>query len=338
MSFREPNETADSARRHNLANANQPDLADRIARGQYKPAKGLSTASGPLLTPELLTRLERLELVSRKIFRGRIKGERRSKRKGQSVEFADFRNYVAGDDLRLIDWNLYARLDQLFLKMFLEEEDLHFHALVDASASMQFGDPSKWRVAAQLAASLGYIGLCRADRVRVAALGPDGRRAPVMRGKAGFRRMTQYLESIDVDDDRHNVSLLDGVRDFAMRNAGSGVVVLITDLLDKTGYESALRLLVGRRMDVFVLHVLAPEEIDPPISGDRRLIDVEDGDATEITISPYIVQRYKKNVTAFCESAKAYCSQRDVVYIPVRTDIAVETIVSQYLRRRGVVR
>src|SRR5882762_4040510 len=108
----------------------------------------------PLLSPQLLAQLEKLELVSRKIFRGRMKGERRSKRKGQSVEFADYRNYVAGDDLRFIDWNTYARLDKLFLKMFLEEEDLHFYALVDASPSMTFGEPSKLHYAKQLAAAL----------------------------------------------------------------------------------------------------------------------------------------------------------------------------------------
>src|SRR6266545_6280037 len=124
----------------------------------------MSTATtSSLLTPELLARLERLELVTRKIFRGRMKGERRSKRKGQSVEFADFRNYVAGDDLRFIDWNTYARLDRLFLKMFLEEEDLHFYALIDVSASMDFGSPTKLEYAKQLAAALGFIGLKRAD-------------------------------------------------------------------------------------------------------------------------------------------------------------------------------
>src|SRR5438094_591080 len=112
----------------------------------------------PLLTPELLAQLEQLELVSRKVFRGRMKGERRSKRKGQSVEFADFRSYVPGDDLRFIDWNTYARLERFFLKMFLEEEDLHFYALIDASQSMSFGTPTKLHYAKQLAAALGFIG------------------------------------------------------------------------------------------------------------------------------------------------------------------------------------
>src|SRR6266576_3879384 len=121
---------------------------------------------GQLLGPHLLAQLERLELVSRKVFRGRMKGERKSKRKGQSVEFADFRNYVAGDDLRFIDWNLYARLDKLFLKLFLEEEDLHFFALIDTSGSMDFGEPTKLDYARQLAASLGFIGLIRGARVK----------------------------------------------------------------------------------------------------------------------------------------------------------------------------
>ncbi len=288
-----------------------------------------------LLSPELLGRLERMELVSRKIFRGRMKGERRSKRKGQSVEFADFRNYVAGDDLRLIDWNLYARLDQLFLKMFLEEEDLHFFALVDASESMNFGDPTKLHVAKQLAAALGYIGMCRADRVSVAALGPEGRRAPILRGRASLWKMLQYLESVPSGQ---NVSLNDGVKDFSLRTTGSGVCVLLTDLMDKSGYESALRMLIGRRMDVFVMHILSPEEIDPPLRGDRKLIDIEDGDAAEITINAHVIEKYKATVKAFIATAKQFCSRRSIVYIPVRTDVPVETVVTKYLRERGVVR
>ena len=288
-----------------------------------------------LLSPELLARLERLELVSRKIFRGRMKGERRSKRKGQSVEFADFRSYVPGDDLRLIDWNLYARLDQLFLKMFLEEEDLHFFALIDASESMTFGDPTKWHVAKQLAAAIGYVGMCRADRVSVSALGPEGKRAPVLRGRASLWKMLQYLESVTPG---HNVSLDEGIRDFSIRTSGTGVAVLISDLMDKSGYESALRMLIARRMDVFVLHVLSPEEIDPPLRGDRKLIDIEDGDAAEITINAHVLGKYRETVQAFIDGVKQFCSRRSIVYIPVRTDVPVETIVTQYLRERGVVR
>src|SRR3989449_7028235 len=149
-----------------------------------------TTKQPPLLDPQFLARLEQLELVSRKIFRGRMKGERRSKRKGQSVEFADFRNYVAGDDLRFIDWNTYARLDKLFLKMFMEEEDLHFYALIDASRSMEFGEPTKLRFAKQLAAALGFVGLVGADRVKIETIGqPAGLRSTALRGRASLWRM-----------------------------------------------------------------------------------------------------------------------------------------------------
>ena len=157
----------------------------------------MPTATSDLLPPDLLAQLERLELVTRKVFRGRMKGERRSKRKGQSVEFADFRGYVPGDDLRSLDWNLYARLDKLIIKLFLEEEDLHFYTLIDASVSMDFGEPTKLQYAKQLAAALGFIGLVRADRVRIETLGQSLRqRGPVLRGRKSVWRMLDYLEGI----------------------------------------------------------------------------------------------------------------------------------------------
>lgn len=299
------------------------------------------TDAGSLLSPALLQRLERLELVSRKIFKGRMKGERISRRKGQSVEFADFRNYVPGDDLRLIDWNLYARLDQLFLKLFQEEEDLHFYALIDTSASMNFGTPNKLRVAKQLAAALGYVGLCRGDRVSVQALGPAGRAAPVIRSRGGLWKLLKYLDNVTPaanHDALSNISLHEGVKDFVLRGVSTGVVVLITDLMDKSGYESALRMLIGRQMDVFVLHVLSQEELDPPLRGDRRLIDVEDGDAAEITVNQYVIDRYQETLKAFLHQARQYCARRSIMHILVPTDTPIETVMTKYLRSRGVVR
>jgi len=193
----------------------------------------------PLLSPELLGRLERLELVSRKIFRGRMKGERRSPRRGQSVEFADFRDYVPGDDLRFVDWNTYARLERLFLKLFLEEEDLHFYALIDASESMNFGEPTKLRYAVKLAAALGFIGLVRGDRVKIETLGQPARRpSPVFRGRRSLWRMLDYLEGIGPEE---TPPLAVGVKNFCVRNSGKGIVVLLSDLMDKQGYQAALR-------------------------------------------------------------------------------------------------
>jgi uncharacterized protein (DUF58 family) len=296
----------------------------------------MSIVSTTLLSPELLAQLEKLELVTRRIFRGRMKGERRSKRKGQSVEFADFRSYVPGDDLRFIDWNTYARLDRLFLKMYLEEEDLHFFALIDASQSMEFGEPTKLHYAKQLAAALGFIGLVRADRVRIETIGQPLRSvAPVFRGRKSLWRMVAHLEAIEAGQ---NVSLAEGVKNFCLRNPGKGVLVLISDLMDKQGYESAMRYLVSREMDVYVIQVLSQEEIDPDVKGDLRLVDCEDQDVAEVTISAPLIARYKQTLNAFVEGAKSFCTRRGMNYLLARNDVPVDQLVSNYLRKRGLVR
>ena len=295
-----------------------------------------STSPSLLLNPQLLAQLERLELVSRKIFRGRMKGERRSRRKGQSVKFADFRNYVAGDDLRFVDWNLFARLDKLFLKLFMEEEDLHFYALIDASTSMDFGDPTKLQYAKQLAAALGFIGLCRADRVKIEALGASrSRPGPVLRGRRNLWRMLEHLDGLEAGQ---NLPLATGIKEFCLRNSGKGILVLISDLMDKSGYEQALRFLLTQQMDVYVVQVLSPEELDPDVHGDLRLIDCEDSDVAEITVSRPLLERYKQTLAAFIDGAREFCTRRGVSYLMTSTQMPVEQLVSNYLRQRGLVR
>lgn len=295
-----------------------------------------ASTSASLLSPQLLAQLERLELVTRKVFRGRMKGERRSRRKGQSVEYADFRSYVPGDDLRFIDWNLYARLEKLFLKLFLEEEDLHFFALLDASASMDFGQPSKLQYAKQLAAALGFVGLCRADRVKVEVLGAArSSPGPVLRGRHSLWRMLEHLDAVRPG---MNVPLADGVRDFCLRNQGKGILVLITDLMDKSGYEAALRFLLTQQMDVYLVHVLSPEELEPDIQGDLRLVDCEDQDVAEVTVSRPLLDRYKRNLAAFIHGAREFCGRRGMNYLLTRTDVPVEQLVTKYLRQRGLVK
>lgn len=288
-----------------------------------------------LLPPELLARLERMELVSRKVFRGRLKGERRSRRKGQSVEFADYRNYVPGDDLRFVDWNLYARLDKLFLKLFLEEEDLHVYFLVDASPSMGFGEPTKFFAAKQLASALAFVGMCRGDRVRIEFLGEENKTSPVLRGRSQMYRMMDFVSEVEPTQ---IFDLSDAVKRFCLRNAGRGIVVLLSDLMDKNGYESALRLLVGQQMDVFVLHMLSPEEMEPDLTGDLKLVDCEDDDEAEISVSTAVIKRYKETLASFVEQARKFCAQRDMTYLLARSDQGADVMVGQYLRERGLVR
>ena len=290
----------------------------------------------PLLSADLLAKLEKLELVSRKIFRGRMKGERRSLRKGQSVEFADFRNYVPGDDLRFVDWNTFARLDRLFLKLFLEEEDLHFYALIDASGSMDFGEPTKLRYAVQLAAALGFVGLIRGDRVKIETLGQRAAApSPVFRGRKSLWRMFEHLETIQSGE---KCSLAEGVKNFCIRNTGKGIVILLSDLMDKAGYESALRYLVSRDMDVYVIQVLSTEELEPDVKGDLRLVDCEDSDVAEVTVTPALLTRYKRTLATFVDSARQFCTRRGMVYLLAKNEVPVDELVGGYLRTRGLVR
>ncbi|MBA4104447.1 MAG: DUF58 domain-containing protein [Pirellula sp.] len=303
----------------------------------------MSTVTAPspkpkaeILTPELLAQLERLELVTRKIFRGRMKGERRSKRKGQSVEFADFRNYVAGDDLRLLDWNLYARLDKLIIKLFMEEEDLHFYTLIDASMSMDFGTPTKLEYAKQLAAALGFIGLVRGDRVRIESIGqPASYRGPVLRGRSNVWRMIKQLDEMVPGE---NMPLTTGVKNFCIRNPGKGIVLLISDLMDKQGYEAALRYFVSNEMDCYVIHLLSQEELQPDVKGDLKLVDCEDADEAEVTISAPLLARYQQTLAAFTRGAQEFCSRRGIHYMLANNQLPVADLVGQHLRRRGLVR
>lgn len=289
-----------------------------------------------LLAPDFLARLEQLELVSRKIFRGKMKGERLSKRKGQSVEFADYRNYVVGDDLRFLDWNLYARLDKLFLRLYQEEEDLHVYLLIDNSLSMDFGTPSKLRFATQVAAALGFVGLVNMDRVVVEAFNDrPAQSLPAQRGRKSLWRLLEFLGKLEPAGPS---DLTKAMKAFSMRCAGNGVVILLSDFMDKNGYEDALRYLIARRLDIYVLQVLAPEEVNPNVAGDLKLVDVEDGDAAEITVSRPLLERYQKNLDAFRGGLHDFCTRRGIACIQVTSDTPFEGLVLNYLRRRGLVR
>jgi uncharacterized protein (DUF58 family) len=294
------------------------------------------TKAPPLLDPEFLHKLEQLELVSRKIFVGRMKGERKSKRRGSSVEFADHRNYAVGDDLRHIDWNVYGRLDKLFLKLFLEEEDLHFYTLIDTSLSMDFGDPTKLHYAKQVAAALAFIGLVNHDRVVLETFssGLDGG-MPSVRGRSQMWRVVQYLDQLQ---SAGASNLTAAAKAFAIKHAGKGIVVVISDFLDKRGFQDALRYLLARNMDIYVIHVLSREEVEPEIVGDLRLVDAEDDDIAEITVSAPLLKRYKDNLNAFVGGLKDWCTKRGIVYIFTTNQNPFDKLILNYLRERGLVK
>lgn len=290
----------------------------------------------PLLDPELIARLERLEIVSKKIFVGKTKGERRSKRKGQSVEFADFRPYSIGDDLRFLDWNLFARLDRLFLRLFYEEEDLHVHILLDHSLSMNYGNPSKLHYTKQVAAALGFIGLINMDRVALSCFNETlSQSSGALRGRRSFFKLLQFLESVQPSGESN---LTEALKTFSMKTKSQGVTLVISDFMDKGGYEEGLRYLLARNMDIYVIQVLSKEEIEPNLVGDLRLTDMEDGDETEITISAPLLKRYKETLKQFRGKLSEFCSRRGISYLFTNNQVPFEKLVLSYLMRRGLLR
>ena len=295
-----------------------------------------TAAQTALLDPLFLHKLEQLELVSKKIFVGRMKGERKSKRRGSSVEFADHRNYSVGDDLRHIDWNVYGRLDKLFLKLFLEEEDLHFYTMLDTSLSMDFGEPTKLHYGKQVAAALAFIGLVNHDRVVLDTFGSNlDVGLSSVRGRSQMYRVVGYLDKLGASGAS---DLTAAVKSFAIKHSGKGVVVLISDFLDKRGYEPALRYLLARNMDIYVIHVLSQEEVEPELVGDLRLVDAEDDDEAEISVSAPLLARYKANLNAFVGGMKEWCTQRGITYIFTTNHNPFDKLVLNYLRERGLVR
>lgn len=289
-----------------------------------------------LLDPKFLARLEQLELVSRKIFLGRMKGERRSKRKGQSVEFADYRNYVIGDDLRFLDWNLFARLDRLFLRLFMEEEDLHFYVLIDNSLSMDFGKPTKLHYAKQVAAALGFIGLVNMDRVVVEAFNDKlVQSLPAVRGRRSLWRLIDFLNKLEPAGPSDMSAAL---RTFSLKSSGKGICIVLSDFMDKGGYEDALRYLIARQFDLYVIQILSQEEVEPEIVGDLKLVDVEDDDVAEITVNGPLIKRYKQNLAAYRAQLHEFCTRRGVSCLFTTNQVPFDKLVLTYLRQRGLVR
>lgn len=289
----------------------------------------------PLFDETFLRRLERLSLICRRARAGQIKGERRSPKRGQSVEFADYRNYVPGDDFRQIDWNIYARLERFFLKLFVEEEDLTVHLLVDTSRSMHWGEPAKLRYALQVAGALGYIALVGLDRVTAAGFDHDlGRVFLPHRGKQQALALFDFLGELQLGT---TTDVAASLRHYATSASRVGPLLLLSDLFDP-GWQEGLRALVARRFEVTVLHILAPDEIRPPLEGDLQLIDVETGEACEVTADYPTLHHYGESLTGWQQELRMFCGQRGINYAFVETSLPLEELLFALLRRRGVLR
>lgn len=285
-----------------------------------------------------LRRLEQLALVADQVRVGVMKGDRRSQKRGTSIEFADYRDYTKGDDLRRLDWNVYARLERPFIKLLEEEEDLAVHLLVDGSASMNWPDApehNKLAYAGRLAAALGYVALSAGDLLRVAAVGRNERAWGPFRGRASSPRLFAFLESVSAE----GITDLDqSLRSYALRGGRPGLLLLISDLLSPAGYQAGLNALLARGYEVAVLHVLSPDELEPAAAGDVKLIDVETGDSAEISLDAATVARYQADLDAWRAAIAAWCRGRQVHYVPLSTAMPWDRLVLRILREQRIVR
>jgi uncharacterized protein (DUF58 family) len=297
-----------------------------------------------LLDGALARRLERLSLVSRRRLVGQGQGDRRSLRKGSSLEFADYRHYVEGDDPARVDWNIYSRTDTLFVRLYEEEEVLNVHLVVDASRSMDWGEPAKLRYARRLAAALGYVALNASNRLFVwplnsttSAYGPAwGRgRAGAMLAFMEEFRPAQTTTPVVFGTPAAQPDLEQSLATFT--NRGGGLVVFLSDLLSPT-WEKALTRLGSRAPEVVVLHLLSPQELRPTLGGDVRLIDRESGGAVSVTLNNDAIRLYGQRLAEWRRTIESFCARHGMGYVPVDTATPLETLVFDTLRRRGVVR
>ncbi|MDQ3928876.1 MAG: DUF58 domain-containing protein [Chloroflexota bacterium] len=334
---------------------------------------GVQSLYSQLFDAEFMRKLERLSLISRKLKAGRMKGERRSPRRGQSVEFADYRTYAAGDDLRRVDWNAYARMERLFLKLFQEEEDITVHILIDASKSMDWGDPNavtltsavaavdkgqgigahgpvvkgsegidtsgqnKLVYAKRVAAALGYISLSNLDRLAVAGISKSGvQRYSAVRGKGHAISLLRFVAGIRAEGE---TDLDTSLRQYASQARFPGLLYVLSDCLVEGAGTEGLKALQAAGHEVHLVHVLAPAEVNPELAlmGDLRLRDVETGATQEVSLESGILDLYKQKFEQWQGGIETFSRRRGINYLQVTTDLPFEDLVLQYMRQRGVV-
>jgi len=311
--------------------------------------------SNSLLTPELLRRLEQFQLLAARRAKSSAKGERRSRARGQSVEFADYRNYVHGDDFRYLDWNLYGRLERLFLKLYEEERELPVRIFLDASESMTFGEPRKFDFARQVAAAIGYVALSGFDRVSVIPFPPlDSASAAArenaqpaninlelaargaLRSVRGKKSALQFFQNLSALTAGGPADLNAALRRGALEARQAGVAVVLSDFLDPAGYEPGLTALIGRGFQVDIVQILSPEELSPTTFGDLRLVDSETGFNQDVTFGRYRMKAYRQTVQNYLQRLREFCQSRGINFFTASSNTALEELLLKQLRQAEV--
>lgn len=287
-----------------------------------------------LFDTDFLKKLEYLSIVSRRAFRGQLMAQRRTMQLGSGIEFADHREYTAGDDFRYLDWNLYARHDELLLKRFQEEEDLHLYVLLDCSRSMGFGNPPKFDLARQVAAALAYIALADLDRVALVAFADRVLQDfPLSRGKARILGVMKFLENLEATGTATNLSEL--VTAFVHRPQRRGLAVVISDLYDPAGFERGLDLLRHHRYEPHVIQLYDRTEAEPTVLGDVELVDCESGAVKKITVTEKNLRQYRDVFRGFLERVGRYCRNYGVGCTTTSADVTFDSLVLGMMRTAG---
>jgi uncharacterized protein (DUF58 family) len=287
-------------------------------------------------------KLEQLMLIANKVRSGAIKGERRSTKRGTSIEFADYRNYTKGDDIRRLDWKLYGRTGRPYIKLFEDEEDLAVHVILDTSKSMDFPretedpDTHKFTYARRMMAGFSTISLASNDRLLLTAASGDGVKTfGPYRGRGYSARMFNFVGQLETNG---AIDLNAILTDYVKRERRAGLAIVLTDMFHPDGYIDGVKSLVGRGYEVAVLHTLSPEEVEPPLAGDLRLIDVETGLPQEVTIDGGMREIYMRRIAEWQNGISVELRRRGVHYLPVRTDTPFEKVIMSEMRGLGIVR
>jgi len=287
-----------------------------------------------LFGDEFLKKLEYLYLVSKKMFSGKIRSERRTRKVGAGIEFADHRNYTAGDDFRYIDWNIYGRMDRLLLRLFEEEEDLSIYMLLDSSVSMRIGQPTpKLHYAMKVVAALCYVGLANLDRVSIQPFSSQlHERLPPARGKARIFKVFEYLRGIEPGGVTQLGPCLER---FVQQNRRRGLAVVVSDFYDPAGYEEGLNVLRYHKFEPFVIQVFDEKEANPPLHGDLTLIDCETGEPKEVTVSASLLEAYKREHERYCAALSQFCTRRAVPFFRTHTGLPFDELILKIFRAGG---
>jgi uncharacterized protein (DUF58 family) len=289
-----------------------------------------------LLDLAWLSRLERMQVLSRRLASGTQVGKRRSRQTGSSLEFADYRAYAPGDDLRQLDWNVYARSGKLFVKKFLDEQELHVTLYIDCSKSMGYGEPPKLERAVQLAAALGYISLCHLDYVSVYAF--DREIIASLRNLQGKNKAAQLFDFLASLSVRGTGDLEQALRSPGAVHGKPGVSLVLSDFLFESGYEDAIAYLQATRQDVTLVQLLSREEREPAYQGELRLIDSETGTGKEISVTHALMDEYRKTVRDYQAALAQFAYRRGISAVDVKTETPLEEVVFQVFRQAGMIR